>query len=132
MQVARIGKAVVEELCAILQEAEHTPITVLHERNGVWLRGDNGVTELRILLVGDYHLTISRVQVKYKRKGTMRRIYEVCREFCQANDISQICIQSVISKEMYCWCTSMGFTVNECTYFDAGSFICGDYYKDIK
>ena len=93
----------------ILESREKAPIICHQEIGGIWLQAQNQETELRLLLMGQIQLTISRVCLVNKRQGTMTTILEQLVQFCQQHNISRLVVQCVQTAEMAAWCHKKWF-----------------------
>lgn len=114
-------------LISLLEKREQTTILFHREMSGVWFYDENREMELRILLLADIRLTISRVCFIHRHQGTMTEVFHWLVEFCKVHHIKEICVQSVESKEMANWCIKNNFVPDPNSTFPMDNFICGDY-----
>lgn len=115
----------------ILESREKVPIICHQEIGGIWLQAQNQETELRLLLMGQIQLTISRVCLVNKRQGTMTTILEQLVQFCQRHNISRLVVQCVQTAEMAAWCHKNGFMPDPYASFEVDGIILGNYRKNI-
>ena len=121
------------ELKKLLEEREKEPIEDQRQLSGVWLYSNTWETELRLLLLSDIKIIVSRVCFKYKRQGTMTAVLDWMIHFCNKNRISKICIQSVETKEMAAFCIAKGFHPDSnASMQGSGGFIIGDYILELR
>ena len=90
-----------------------------YELSGIWLHSKTSDAELRLLILSDKQLIVSRVLFREKRHGTMTGVYKYLVRFCKNNGLPTLVIQSVVSESMT-------------SYVQLPGFIGGDYLKDIK
>lgn len=122
-----------QALIALLEPREKTKILCHSELNGIWLCNEDFTTELRLLLLGNIRLTISRVCFQNQRQGTMTAVIEYLYDFCRQHDIRTILIQSVLTKEMVSWCCKNEFRPSLTSSFTNNQgIILGDYEKTIR
>lgn len=87
----------------ILEKYEEIQVVCGREMSGIWLHDEAFEMELRLLLLGNIRLIISRVQFIHRRRGTMTKVYQVLKQFCQDNGVQEIFVQCVLTKEMANW-----------------------------
>lgn len=121
----------VKKLIGLIESKEHKTVYCFPEFNGIWIRDKGFETELRLLILADFRVTVSRVCFSNRRQGLMTDIYCYLKEFCKEHDIGQIMIQSVETKEMANWCMKYGFQPNPSSSIKLEKFICGDYIIDV-
>lgn len=120
-----------EELRLLLEKQEGIPIQWKQEMSGVWYHSENWESELRILFLANFRVTVSRVCFIRKRVGTMTRVEEFLEQFCRRHGIPEILVQSVETKEMAAWCIKNGFTASPVASFELDGVKLGDYIKKI-
>lgn len=98
-----------ENLRKLLERQEGVPISVHEGIRELWYRDEDGQSELRLLFLFDYQVTVSRVGFIRRRQGTMTKVLSVLENFCKKNKVKQLLIQSVETPEMASWCMKMGF-----------------------
>lgn len=103
-----------------------------YELAGIWLHSESSDAELRLLILSDKQLIVSRVLFREKRHGTMTGVYRYLARFCKNNGLPTLVIQSVVSEAMANWCIKNGFNPSMTSYVQLPGFIGGDYLKDIK
>ena len=102
------------------------------EMSGVWFHDENWEMELRLLLLADLHLTVSRVVFINQRQGTMTELLGILEDFCIRNSVKEILVQSVETAEMAAWCHKNGFTPDPNASFMSNGIMLEDYRKRIK
>ncbi len=119
---------VLHELTAILEESEGTAVRVQRTFTGVCLCSADMRTKLSINVLFNIKLIVTDVNFINRRCGTMSKVFDVLYSFCKLNGISAICIQSVITYEMYRWCLKHSFVPDPSASIvgDEG-FTVGDY-----
>lgn len=120
----------IEILQDMIEKAERTKMTCRRELSGIWLESKNHdipVTELRLLILSNIQVTVSRVCFKNERRGTMTSVFEFLKNFCIRNNINQIVIQSVLTKEMSNWCKKHGFNPMNAASIEINGIVIGDY-----
>lgn len=120
------------KLQKFLETREQTPIACHREISGIWLQAQGQETELRLLLMGDIQLIISRVCLVNKRRGTMTAILDQLVSFCREHRIKRLVVQCVLTAEMAAWCKKMGFTPAPYASFAVNGVIYGDYFQDVS
>ena len=121
-----------EELRLLLEAQECVPIQCQQELSGVWYHSEFWDSELRILFLMNFRVTVSRVCFIRQRIGTMTRVLELLKHFCRCHAVQEILIQSVETKEMAAWCSKNGFTPDPRATFEFGGVILGDYIMKIN
>lgn len=122
----------IAELTALLEQHEQKTILCKKEMSGIWLHSEDWETELRLLLLFHYRLTVSRVCFVNRRRGTMTAVLNWMIHFCQQHEIQSILVQSVETPEMASWCIKNGFKPNPNASFFTGNMIIGDYQREIE
>lgn len=120
----------IEILQDMIEKADRIKLTCRRELSGIWLKSKNykePVTELRLLILSNIQVTVSRVCFKNTRHGTMTGIFEFLKDFCIRNNINQIIIQSVLTKEMANWCIKHGFNPIKSSSIELHGIVIGDY-----
>lgn len=117
-------------LQTMIESADRIKLTCRRELNGIWLESKSykePVTELRLLILSNIQVTVSRVCFKNTRHGTMTSVFEFLKDFCVKNNINQIIIQSVLTKEMANWCIKHGFNPVKSSSIELHGIVIGDY-----
>lgn len=120
----------IEILQDMIEKADRIKLTCRRELSGIWLKSKSykePVTELRLLILSNIQVTVSRVCFKNTRHGTMTGIFEFLKDFCIRNNINQIIIQSVLTKEMANWCIKHGFNPIKSSSIELHGIVIGDY-----
>lgn len=130
MRSVKFSNSDTMELVAIIKEKDHVCVDAFMEPSGIWLRSPNEETELRLLTLGDFQVTVSRVCFSHKRAGCMTAIFGWLKNFCKRNGIPRIVIQSVETKEMSNWCIKNGFQPDDYASMPIGGFVIGNYLLD--
>lgn len=100
--------------------------------SSVWFRAENQETELRLLTLGDYSMTISRVAFVNQRCGTMTAILDLLLNYCKTKGIKKFTVQSVCTPEMANFCLKHGITPDPHAIMEMDNgFIFGDYCIEI-
>lgn len=120
-----------EELRLLLEAQECVPIQCRRELSGVWYHSESWDSELRILFLMDFRVTVSRVCFIRRRIGTMTRVLELLTRFCRYHAVQEILVQSVETKEMAAWCAKNGFTPDPRATLEVDGVILGDYIMKI-
>ena len=115
----------------LLESKEGVSVIAQSQMSGVWFHDENWEMELRLLLLADLHLTVSRVIFRNKRKGTMTELLKMLEAFCVRNQVKEILVQSVETPEMAVWCRKNGFVPDSNASFMSGEVSLGDYRKKI-
>lgn len=114
-----------------LENKEGITIEVEPQMSGLWFRDEARKMELRLLLLADYPLTVSRVMFIHKRPGIMTQLLDILEDFCIRNSVKDILVQSVGTAEMAARCHKNGFTPDLGTSFVKRGTTLGDYRKKI-
>lgn len=122
----------VKMLRAILEEREGVKIMCGKELSGIWLHSKDFETELRLLLLGNKRMTVSRVCFQKRNKGNMTAVKDLLVQMCRSRHIPALVIQCVESQEMVNWCVKNGFVPNPSASLKIGDTIYGDYIKEIN
>lgn len=120
-----------ENLRKLLERQEGVPISVHEGIREIWYQSEDGQSELRLLFLFDYQVTVSRVGFIHRRQGTMTKVLSVLEDFCKKNKVKQLLIQSVETPEMANWCMKMDFTPDPNATFLVDGFLAGDYKKQM-
>ncbi|MBQ3570714.1 MAG: hypothetical protein IJA20_08605 [Methanocorpusculum sp.] len=120
-----------QQITDVMEAAEQTPVICHEGIRELWFIGDKGRTELRLLFLGTMRITISRVEFKYQRQGTMTRILELLKDFCLENGVQKIVMQSVATEPMLAFCRKNGFLPDSTASFHLRNEILGDYVLQI-
>ena len=122
----------VMELTKLLEERKEVDIICTPQISGIWSHNENWETELRLLLLYPYRVTVSRVWFIHKRQGIMIEALDFLIRFCRKHGIQNICIQSVETQEMAAFCVKNGFTPDPNASFESRfGFSAGDYLLSI-
>ena len=114
-----------------IEQNEKCNLTLLENRKqAIWLYAEDQETELRVTLLGQIELIVSRVAFVNKRIGTMTFVLHELIHYCEVNGIHKLCIQCVNSEEMANFCKKNGFQVRNGIAYE--NFISGDYYIEIR
>ena len=124
----------IEELVQLLEQREGVEIECIPQLGGgIWLHDPTWEMELRLLLLLNYKVTVSRVCFIHKRQGTMTAVLDFLIRFCREHGVPQICVQSVVTKEMANFCLKNGFVPYFTTSFETEEgLILGDYVMSIE
>ena len=120
-----------ETLRKLLEEQEGVSISVYEGIRELWYRNEDRQSELMLLFLFNYKVTVYRVCFIHRRQGTMTKVLSVLEGYCKKNKVEQLLVQSVETPEMANWCMKMGFTPdpNATILFDG--FLMGDYKKQM-
>lgn len=121
-----------ESFAKWLSEREGVPILCTQELSGTWLHSRTYTSELRILLLADIQITVSRVCFINRCIGTMTAALRWLENFAKRNHIGKIVIQSVETDAMRCWCLNHGFQPNPSASIEMGGKIYGDYIRPVQ
>lgn len=121
-----------ESLRILLEQLEGETISIHYGIRELWFHNETWKSELRLLFLGSYQVTVSRVAFLHRRQGTMTKVLSFLEDFCKQNQIQRILIQSVETPEMAAFCVKNGFTPNPYASFLADGCVLGDYIKNIK
>lgn len=83
MRSVKFSNSDTMELVAIIKEKDHVCVDAFMEPSGIWLRSPNEETELRLLTLGDFQVTVSRVCFSHKRAGCMTAIFGWLKNFAK-------------------------------------------------
>lgn len=123
----------VNTIVSILERGERQKIEATPGLGSIWFHSQGWNTELRILFLVNYRVTISRVDLQNKRQGTMTEILSFLQQYCRTCGIQNIVIQSVQTKEMMNFAIEHGFTSVPATALELeNGLIIGDYIKRIE
>lgn len=114
-------------LKSIIEIADEVSIQVKREMSGIWFHSDDWESQLRLLILGNFRVTISRASFRNRRRGTMTSVLRYLKEFCQKHDMKEIVVQSVESREMVNWCQKNGFVPNPYASMLIKGILLGDY-----
>ena len=117
---------------ATLQHREGVPIQIEKELSGFWFHRTNWESELRIIFLSTFRLTVSRVCFIHRRCGTMTEIGAYLEAFCHTHQIPELVIQCVETPEMVNWCNKNGFSPIPSASMIFDGIIMGDYRKIIE
>lgn len=125
----------IAELKSILEKREHIPMLCNREMHGIWLHDENWESELRLSLLLNFRLTVSRVCFLHRRQGTMMAVLYYLNDFCHKHKIPELLIQCVETPEMVNWCNKNGFSPDPNASFELDGYRFGDYkmhFKDLQ
>lgn len=91
MRSVKFSNSDTMELVAIIKEKDHVCVDAFMEPSGIWLRSPNEETELRLLTLGDFQVTVSRVCFSHKRAGCMTAIFGWLKKILQKKRYSSYC-----------------------------------------
>ena len=131
MRPVKFSDSDIVELSSIIEGKDHVDVEPHRELSGIWLRSPDTWTELRLLILADVQVTVSRVCFTHQRSGCMTAVFEWLKEFCRKNGIHRIVVQSVQTEEMAGWCIKNGFQSNESTFVRKDSVVGGDYFLEV-
>lgn len=114
-------------LKSIIEIADGVSIQVKREMSGIWFHSDDWESQLRLLILGNFRVTISRACFQNRHQGTMTSVLRYLKEFCQRHNIKEIVAQSVESREMVNWCQKNGFTPDPYASLLIKGILLGDY-----
>lgn len=132
MTDTKLDEKTISRLMTLLQEKEKCNVELRRGIREYWFLGCKTETELRILILFDIQITVSRVNFINKRQGTMTEVLAIIEQFCLDNKISRIVIQSVETPEMSKWCFKNDFKPVPTASFDFEGFVAGDFEKMLK
>ena len=69
----RFSDGDISRLTQLLEGCEGVRVRCRREMSGIWLSSDGSDMELRLLLLMNFRLTVSRVLFAHRRQGTMTR-----------------------------------------------------------
>ena len=119
------------ELKQLLENKEKVPYICNREMSGIWLHTPDFEAELRLLLLGQFRISVSRVCFLQRRKGTMTAVLAWLERFCQNHQVQSIVIQCVQTEAMVNWCQKNGFFPIAHSSMILKGIIVGDYEKRI-
>ena len=129
-----ISPAVIRKIKDIIEENDSCKINIEKSFQTYWLKSSNDSdgleTEFRISRLGNVQLLVSRVCFKNRRIGTMTAILRVLKDYCVAEDIKRIRIQSVETFEMMRFCNKNGMIPSSDNIL-IGNVLVGDYDLEI-
>lgn len=117
------------ELQKLLEEREGVPYTCEREISGIWLHTSDFEAELRLLLLGQFRVTVSRVCFCRQRKGTMTAVLAWLEHFCRIHQVQSIVIQCVQTEAMANWCQKNDFQPIPHASINIHEIVLGDYKK---
>lgn len=121
---------VIKTIKSILEINENCSIDVNKDFSNYWFNGDNDETELRISMLADFQITVSRINLINKRQGCFTAVMNVLLDFAKTNKIKRILVQCVLTEEMAAFCHKNGFIPTPyCVQMD--TFLSGDYVLTI-
>ncbi len=130
-QICFSGKEIANIL-SMLQCREGVPMQVEKELSGFWFHSDDWESELRIIFLSTFRLTVSRVCFINRRRGTMTEIGAYLEAFCRTHQISELVIQCVETPAMVNWCIKNGFSPIPSASMVFDGIIMGDYRKFVE
>ena len=120
----------IQRIKFVIDQKDETDCAINRSFNTVWL-ADNE-TEFRFGFLGRYKLVISRVCFAHRRQGILSDILGILKSICLENDVHNITMQSVETKEMIAFCVKNGFIPDKySTFQDEEGDIYGDYILKI-
>lgn len=130
MQIETLTQNELDSLKTILEKKEKTEFQLYPEyRTTFWFK-DNQNAELRIVCGLD-RITVSRICLNNKRRGTMTEILKELTNICIRHHWKTIVIQSVLTSEMENWCHKNGFVPDKYCAVQTKEGIRGDFLKEI-
>lgn len=100
-------------------------------RTELWLQSATSEADLRVLVLYNGNIIISRVQVNHPRTGVFTKIMACIEKACTSLHGECIIISGVCTKEMVRWCDKNLYTPVDCICFDSDGVIMGDYRKSM-
>lgn len=86
---------------------------------------------MRLVFLGRIKLTVSRVEFQNRPCGTMSKILALLVEFCKAEGIERIMVQSVQTIEIAAFCKKHGFQIIESSGISINGLFVGDYQLEV-
>ena len=117
----------IQKIKTIIDTKNNCESTISINFNTIWFY--DGEVELRLNFLSK--LIVSRVNFTNKRQEIMSEILKVLKDICNKYNIEEICIQSVLTKEMQNFCNKNGFVPDSYTILN-DDVLCGDYLLKIK
>lgn len=127
-----MNEAECKKLQALLENQEKEPIAIHRGIRELWFHNEAWDSELRLLFMGTYQVTVSRVAFIHRRHGTMTKVLAFLEDFCRQHQIQRILIQSVETPEMAAFCQKNGFEPRPNASFEMHGYILGDHIKEIR
>jgi len=122
----------IQALKTLLENCDGVEYFYNRELSGIWLYDGTREAELRLLILLNFRLTVSRVGFLRQRQGTMTKVMAILDDFCRREKISEIVIQSVETRAMSNWCFKNGFRPVPSASLEIDGFVIGDYKKNIE
>ena len=88
------------QIKGIIEHQENKMCTVDNSLSTIWIHDKHYETEFRFCFNGHFKLVILRVCFVNRRCGTMTKLLEKMKGFCNKYDVRNITIQSVETPEM--------------------------------
>lgn len=115
------------QIKGIIEHQENKMCTVDNSLSTIWIHDKHYETEFRFCFNGHFKLVISRVCFVNRRCGTMTKLLEKMKGFCNKYDVHNITIQSVETPEMVNFCIKNGFSPSSNASFTLNGITLGDY-----
>lgn len=127
-----ISDDILQQIKKIIDEKDNCNCDYHISGSSVWFQAESQETELRLLTLGDYSMTISRVGFVNQRCGTMTAILDLLLNYCKTKGIKKFTVQSVCTPEMANFCLKHGITPDPHAIMEMDNgFIFGDYCIEI-
>ena len=126
-----ISDNILQQIKHIIDKKEHCDCKYYITGSSVWFQVQGQETELRILTLGDYSMTISRVEFVNQRCGTMTAILQLLLDYCKKNGIKKFIVQCVHTPEMANFCLKHKIKPDPHATIEIDGFLSRDYYIEI-
>lgn len=83
MRSVKFSNSDTMELVAIIKEKDHVCVDAFMEPSGIWLRSPNEETELRLLTLGDFQVTVTAFVFPIREQGGMTAIFGWLKNFAK-------------------------------------------------
>lgn len=121
----------ISELQQLLYKLEGVPYRCERELSGIWLHTKDYDGELRLLILGQLRVTVSRVCFIRQRAGVMTKVLGWLEQFCWVHGIQSVQIQCVETEAMANWCAKNQFEPVPHSSMILGGIMIGDYQKTV-
>lgn len=131
LNAIRFSEQDIANISSLLESKEGVSFVCEPQMSGVWFHDEDWEAEVRLLLLADIKLTVSRVIFRNRRQGTMSQLLLILEDFCVRNKVKEIVVQSVETPEMAAWCLKHKFIPNPYVSFSRDDVVYGDYIKKV-
>lgn len=127
--MSKLNERLVSNIKEIIETGDETQINAHEILSSVIFYSQEKETELELAVLNNHSIIISRVMFENQRRGTMTKVLNEIKSYCNKENISKIIVQCAITKEMINFCLKNNRVFAD--YNTDGLGDIGDYILEI-